>query len=185
MNLGSTVKQRRLSLGLTLEELSRLTAFSVGYLSKLEHSESIPPLATLQKLALALNMDMMDILNTDICEEKSADNDISVFRGKDLKKEHAESGNYFSYPIIKDHKNRVIAPFIMCVESGETEIFTHDAEEFIFILEGNITLRYKDNDYILEKGDSAYIDSRRPHSFINEEPDKAVILTANYIYRRF
>ena len=73
----------------------------------------------------------------------------------------------------------------MCVESGETEIFTHDAEEFIFILEGKITLRYKDNDYILEKGDSAYIDSRRPHSFINEEPDKAVILTANYIYRRF
>jgi quercetin dioxygenase-like cupin family protein len=42
---------------------------------------------------------------------------------------------------------------------------SHEGQEFVIILEGSIELFYDGITYILNKGDSAYIDSSKPHTF--------------------
>ena len=179
---GIIIKQKRLDLGMTLEELSRQTAFSIGYLSKLERADSAPPLATLQKLAEVLDIDMVDLLNIDRTPSDSGDKDIKLCCTPDFSDSADE---HSSQPLMKDFKNHAIVPFLMRVMPGQTEIFTHDAEEFLYVVEGEVTLNYKHKDYKLSKGDGAYIDSRKPHSFINRGSVPALVLTANHIYRRF
>ncbi len=180
---GIIIKQKRQDLGMTLEELSRQTSFSIGYLSKLERADSAPPLATLQKLAEVLDIDMVELLNIDDRGvSESGDKDIELFHTPDFS-DAAE--DHSSQPLMKDFKNHAIVPFLMRVMPGKTETFTHDAEEFLYVIEGEITLDYKRKEYKLKKGDGAYIDSRKPHSFVNSGRTPALILTANHIYRRF
>lgn len=181
---GIIIKQNRLKMKMTLEELSQQTSFSIGYLSKLERAESMPPLATLQKLAEVLDINMMDLLDPQQSSPENADKDIEICRK--LPAEPLPQGEVSrSEALMGSHKNRAILPFLLRVNPGETETFTHDAEEFLYILEGEILLIYKNKQYTLKQGDSAYLDSRKPHRFLNQTDQPATILTANYIYRRF
>jgi len=178
---GVIIKERRLKNGLTLEELSQKTSFSIGYLSKLERAESMPPLATLQKLADVLDLDMTELLSIDDGVSETADRDIEISRSNT----HDFSGSYTTDTLFTSKRNRAIVPTLMRIKPGATDSFEHDAEEFIYVVEGSVDLRYKDSVYHLSRGDGAYIDSRKPHSFVNNGTGDAVIITANYIYRRF
>ena len=42
---------------------------------------------------------------------------------------------------------------------------THDGQEFVYVVEGAVELFYDGRCYRLEQGDSAYLDSSRPHTF--------------------
>lgn len=181
---GGTIKQKRQELGMTLEELSQQTSFSIGYLSKLERAESTPPLATLQKVAEVLDLNMMDLLDPHRNPSETADKDIEISR---FRYPEAPSEGEFSRSeaLMGGHKNRAMLPFLLRIEPGETETFSHDAEEFLYVLEGEVLLLYKNKQYTLRKGDSAYLDSRKPHRFINQSDAPVLVLTANYIYRRF
>lgn len=180
MNPGTVIKQKRRELGMTLEEVSRKTDFSVGYLSKLERADSVPPLATLQKLAEVLGLDMIALLNIGQAPSETGDQDIEICRAPVF-----AAGEHASQPLLRDFKNRAIVPFLMRILPGQTETYTHDAEEFLYVVEGEITLCYKENRYLLKRGDGAYLDSRRAHRFENNGNTPALVLTANYIYRRF
>jgi len=182
---GIIIKQKRQELGMTLEELSQQTSFSIGYLSKLERADSMPPLATLQKLAEVLNINMMELLNLEQQPSETTDKDIKINRRSKEPPHFEEDDISHSEALMSDYKNRAIVPFLLTVRPGETESFSHDAEEFLYILEGEILLIYKNKQYTLKKGDSAYLDSRKPHRFINQTNETVTILTANYIYRRF
>lgn len=179
---GEIIKQKRQKLAMTLEELSQETSFSIGYLSKLERGTSLPPLATLQKVASVLDIDMMQLLNSQEDHVISADKDIELSVRADAEDPKEQ---YTSRALLKDYKNRAILPLVMHIKPGQTEVFSHDAEEFIYVLEGEVVLNYKGKQHTLKKGDGAYIDSRKPHSFENLSEETASLLTANYIYRRF
>jgi transcriptional regulator with XRE-family HTH domain len=51
--VGKRIKARRLSKGITLQELAKKTGFTRGYLSKVENSTKAPPVSTLITLAKA------------------------------------------------------------------------------------------------------------------------------------
>ena len=181
---GIIIKQKRQKMKMTLEELSQQTSFSIGYLSKLERAESMPPLATLQKLAEVLDINMLELLDPEQAPSETADKDIEICRSR-IPEVLPEGEVSRSESLMGSHKNRAILPFLLRVNPGETETFTHDAEEFLYILEGEVLLVYKNRQFTLKKGDSAYLDSRKPHRFINQTDSVVTILTANYIYRRF
>ena len=42
---------------------------------------------------------------------------------------------------------------------------SHEGQEFVFILDGSIELFYDGRTHRLDKGDSAYIDASKPHTF--------------------
>lgn len=63
--------------------------------------------------------------------------------------------------------------------TDKPEMYTHIGEEFIYVLEGVITVFVDDREYELYPGDSMQIDSTMPHNWINKTNNIVKILSIN------
>src|SRR5690606_38958635 len=61
--LGRRLRECRLAQGLTLEKLAVKSGFDKGYLSRIENGKKVPPIATLSRLASALDTDISSFLS--------------------------------------------------------------------------------------------------------------------------
>ena len=190
MVVGQLIKKRRRNLGYTLEKLSQISNISVGYLSKIERSDKTPPLATLQRLASSLNVSVYELL--EVYEPTKAvgpdNHNIFIVKNRHFslpdQSEKGDSG-YSLIQLTNNYLRRYMSPFMMHIPPGNTEEFVHDAEEFNFVAKGPVKLRYEGVCHSFDEGDSFYFDSRRPHSFINENDYSVLVLSVVYIYRNF
>ncbi len=185
-NVNSKIKELRKSQGMTLQQLSELTDLSKGYLSKIESSNFVPRIQTLNKIAGALNADIGYFLEEYWIEKKKPQNFDLVKKDQHTLKlgEHPDFG-YSYISLLHNYKGKYMAPYILKIEEGSTQNFTHDSEEFIYILKGSLKFHYESKVYMLSEGDSLYFDSRLEHSLQNEQMKEAVILNIIYDYRRF
>jgi quercetin dioxygenase-like cupin family protein len=60
------------------------------------------------------------------------------------------------------------------------EMSNHDGQEFIFVLEGEISVRVEEEVELLRAGDSVYYDSSRPHLVKCHGKEPAKILAMIY-----
>lgn len=61
---GSSIKELRLSMGLSIRALARRADVSVAYLSKLERGESNPTIGLLRRIAEALNVPLETLVDS-------------------------------------------------------------------------------------------------------------------------
>lgn len=184
-NIGLVIKKRRRLFGITLDDLSKMTGLSIGYLSKLERSESAPPFSTLQTLARNLNITLSELIEDETAQGEESKHDISIIRSPQQNAISQTGENYMLFPLTTLYRNRNMSPFMLYIFPGKTEQFSHDAEEYNFVVKGPITLEYDNNFYPLNDGDSFYFDSRKNHRFINENDHSAMVLSVVYLYRKF
>ena len=78
-----------------------------------------------------------------------------------------------------------MTPFMLRIRKGETTVFWHGSEEFIYVAAGPVEFNYEGKTYQMETGDSVYFDSRLGHSFTNNMDKEAELLFIKYDYRRF
>jgi len=74
-------------------------------------------------------------------------------------------------------------PFIVDITPDHTDRpvkSTHEGEEFIYVMEGSVTVHYGSDVFELEQGDSIYIDSIVKH-LVTTKKDKARILALVYV----
>ncbi|MEG0894085.1 MAG: cupin domain-containing protein, partial [Oscillospiraceae bacterium] len=64
-------------------------------------------------------------------------------------------------------------------EDDSLEMYCHSGEEFIYVLEGVITVAVADEEYVLYPGDSIQIKSNDPHNWINRTNKIVKILSIN------
>ncbi|NQT58617.1 MAG: helix-turn-helix transcriptional regulator [Bacteroidetes bacterium] len=180
------IKEKRKKLGMTLQTLSSVTGLSKGYLSKIESSDFAPRIQTLNKIARALGTDIGYFLEEYKSEEKQSHNIDLVKRDQHPQKtgEHTSSG-YSYISLLHNYTGKYMAPYILKIEQGCTEKFTHDSEEFIFLMKGSLIFSYDGREYELNEGDSVYFDSRLKHSLKNDQMKEAEILNVVYDYRKF
>ena len=62
MKIGEKIREARKSKNYVLKDVSRITKFSMSYLSDIENDRSTPPLATLEILCKALDISLYDVL---------------------------------------------------------------------------------------------------------------------------
>lgn len=60
MNLGISIRKIRQAKGLSQGEMQKRTGILRSYLSRVENGHTVPSLATLQRLALAMNVALAD-----------------------------------------------------------------------------------------------------------------------------
>lgn len=186
MNAGEMIRKSRMARNMTLKQMSNLTSLSVGYLSKLENSDRMPPFATLQTIATALGIEIERFFNgQEEKAEQSVRGDIFFSRSEDLDLEPVGDQGYTLVPLIQSYHNKFMSPFLMLVYPGSTSRFSHDAEEFLYVLSGTIELYYDGNYYLLNQGDSVYFDSRKQHRLVNPGNDYVHLLSTVFMYRRF
>ena len=185
MKFNAKMKDMRDKRGYTLEKLAELTGFTKGYLSKIERSPKSPPFATVQAIAEALQVDIVELL--DGHAEALGSKNIDIIIGSDIALDGwKESSIVYSFkPLVNAYRNKYMSPFLFRVGKGTTDQMTHDSEEFVYVLEGNVQLNYEGKSYKLDKGDSFYLDARIKHSFVNSNDESALLIAVNYNYRRF
>ena len=173
---------------MTLEELASRSNLTKGYLSKVENGRRSPPVSTLQTLAVALRVDLAELLEDSASDPKLSDS-LEIVRATD--REEAElspvtTGEGYSYKaLVRSLKNKYMSPFLMVIPKGKTGAFSHDSEEFGYVVSGTVRFEYDGGNYTLGEGDSFYFDSRKSHRMINEKKEPAVVLAVNFNYRRF
>lgn len=166
VRVGEKIKVLRESKGFSLKELADLTGFSTALLSQMENHLVSPSLGTIIKLATALGVKVGDFLGETQGEpfaivRKDERRKISRFASKDGVKYG------YSYESLGfEKKDRHMEPFIVTLEPATiktSKISTHEGEEFIFVLEGEMEVILGNHTDILYPGDSIYYDSTIPH----------------------
>ncbi len=163
--IGGRIRQARLALGMTLEQLAGGTGFTKSYLSKIENSEKVPPIGSLARIAQALGTEMLSFLESP--GGNVDDNRVSVVR---VNERHRvlRGGSAFGYDyqsLAHKRRHKHMEPFVFTFPSKTSKpvFFEHVGEEFIFILSGRVEFEAAGTKWILESGDSVYFDSSFPH----------------------
>jgi transcriptional regulator with XRE-family HTH domain len=176
------VKYLRSEKGLSLSHLSNLTGFSKGYLSKIENGHHVPPFSTLQRIATALGVDLTYLFAPNTLE--TLDQKIVVVRKKERGKKSAElrATGIKRWPLADQKFGRNMDPYIIEIPSDNHQIFQFEGEEFHLVLKGRVELNYGPDRYILEEGDSVYLDANIPYTgrSIGEKPAKALMVQYHY-----
>jgi transcriptional regulator with XRE-family HTH domain len=181
--IAKNIKKIRLESRMSQERLAELSGITKGYISKIEKSATAPPLSTLSKIARALNVDITML--TAEGSEFPEDLDLCIVRkgkGKRISTATLEGYHYEALAHQKSGKN--MEPFLLMPAFDEKAIFSHDGEEFMYILEGVHEFIYDNKKYTLYEGDSVYFDSRIPHTGRSVGDKRAKILAVMYSYKR-
>jgi len=164
-DMGMRVKKARESRGLSIFDIYLRTDIDVDLLSQIEEGAVVPPLGTVIKIAKDLDLKMGYFISGEEGEAYTIvrRDDREVASRYDSSKEKHYG---YEYEPLAPHKmDRYMEPFMVTLEPSETEEerSTHDGQEFIFVLHGEMEVRLGEEIHILEIGDSIYYDSGVPH----------------------
>jgi quercetin dioxygenase-like cupin family protein len=162
--LGSRIHETRQLRGLTLQDLSSRTGISLETLEKVEANKMIPPLGELIKLGKALEMKMGYFISPGVEKPMTVvHSDKRPVVSRHGKKKSEQYG-YFYESLAPEKADRFMEPFLITMVPSEVkELSSHDGQEFIFVLEGEMRAQVGDQVEVLKAGDAVYYDSSHPH----------------------
>ena len=169
--IGSHLRQLRAKKRLSLAQVARTVGISVGFLSALERSQMSGSVGTLRKLARFYKtniLDFFDAAGTSSRQVQPTQRKV-LEAGPGVRMELLAWGN----TVMEPHLFRV-AP-----GAGSGDSYSHEGEEFLYILRGVLTITLKDEQYRLKTGDSFYFESATPHHWKNPGRAEAWLLWVN------
>lgn len=182
--IGRKISTLRLLKKIALEDLAIKTGLSVEQLNSIESGSSIPSLGVLIRLTRAMGIRIGTILDDTVKEGPAvirSDEHQSTLSFSTSDDENREHLTFFS--LAPNKTGRHMEPFIIDIvpnEKREPSKSSHEGEEFIYVLEGTITVHYGSDVFELEKGDSIYLDSIVNH-LVTTNINKARILGIVYV----
>ena len=153
LKMGARIKEFRENSYLTLEELAAQTDIDREVLSRIENSEFFPPLATLLKLANALDVEIVNFLQGRASVEK-----ISITRRNERvrigRRPHHRQGEVdYIYEALEIKQNfRHMDPFMVefpLQDISEMVFNSHEGEEFLHVFKGTVEFRSTDRQEVL------------------------------------
>ncbi|MBQ6767765.1 MAG: helix-turn-helix transcriptional regulator [Prevotella sp.] len=185
--VGSKIKGLRETKNLSIEEIAERSGLTVDQINSIENDQNLPSLGPLIKIARALGvrlgtfMDDNDAIGPVVCraEERERNTSISFSNGATDARKHMEY-----HPLAQQKAGRHMEPFIIDIHPGETPEFqlsAHEGEEFIYVMQGEVEVKYGKETYTLHEGDSIYYDSIVKHHVHGAPGKSAKILALVYI----
>jgi len=179
-SIGQRIKAIRSKRGLSLDDISKITGFSVKLLSDIESNAVKPQLGVIIRMSKALDSAFGSIVaeggsNLYSITRKDEGAFIASSTSRDGKKQA-----YMYKSLASDMKGRNMETFIVQLEANPgDDMSLHEGEEFIYVLSGVVSLKLGDDLFELEPGDSAYYVSTTPH-LVTARNGKASIVAVIY-----
>ncbi|HCJ58179.1 HTH-type transcriptional regulator PuuR [bioreactor metagenome] len=175
--IGQKINQIRNEKNMTLKDLSEKTDLSVGFLSQVERGLTSIAILSLKNIAEALEVDLSvffsppkkgrPIVLKSYEQEYFQHDKVSFIYSK------------LSGEIPDRNLEMMMVTLLPCDEEGSPAKAPHEGEEFIYVLEGILTLYYKDEEYVLYPGDSAHYEATEPHTWRNRTNKLVKLLSVN------
>ena len=135
--VGQNLRRLRNSLGLSLDEASKLTGVSKAMLGQIERGESSPTISTLWKISSGLKVNFTSLLDDE-------QNELVLVKKDDIKAIKEEEGKMVLYPIFQFSSKSGVDVFLVELDPGCKHISaTHKnvLEEMVLVIEGTLTLK--------------------------------------------
>lgn len=173
-DLGARIRRLRKKEGLSLEELARQTGLSVPYLERVEAREEIPTVGSILQLSRALALDASVLL-----PQAERQQQASRKRESYDKRKGAYGYKTLSPGAATLHLKAFLVTIDPHQDHGMVE-YRHEGEEFIYVLDGELTVTVGETRHELRRGKSLHFNSSVPHMLTNPGSDKTELLVVLY-----
>jgi transcriptional regulator with XRE-family HTH domain len=185
---GERIAEIRKTYSISREVLAERSGVSVDLIARIEDDAHIPDLAPLIKISRGLGVRLGTLLDDHeqlgpvICRAGEAASSSRFKTGLPDNADAKVGQHGMSFNALAADKNgRHMEPFIVTIEAdAQQEKSAHEGEEFIFVLEGNLSLEYGMDRETLKQGDSVYYDSIVPHRVFSADSAPVRILAVIY-----
>src|ERR1700735_4250623 len=169
--IGRHLRQLRARRRLSLARVAQAVGISVGFLSALERSRMSGSVGTLRKLARFYKTNILDFF------------DATGASGRQVRPEQRkvlEAGPGVQMELLA-WGNTVMEPHLFRVapKAGSGDSYTHEGEEFLYVLRGELTITLENEEFRLKAGDSFYFESATPHHWRNPGRAETLLLWIN------
>ncbi|RQD66773.1 helix-turn-helix domain-containing protein [Desulfonatronovibrio magnus] len=181
--IGHKIKKFRELEEITLDELVARSGLDKDYIAAIEDDDMYPSLGPLLKIARALGTRLGTFLDDTISQDplivrlSERQEEESLLKGK----ERPAALRFFS--LGKGKSDRHMEPFyieIFPVSDEEKKLSSHEGEEFIVVISGELEIVYGQETHVLKTGDSVYYNSIVPHHVSARNNEKAEIYAVLY-----
>ena len=181
--IGSKIRNLRESKEISIETMAQECGLKTQYLKAIEDNEHVPTIGELIKVVRVLGVRVGTILDDfsnegPVISRSSEWNNSPVLRGKE-----GDCGPMSYFSLSSKKHDRHMETYIVNLhhKEGDKQLSSHEGEEFIYVLEGEIEVRYGKEVHRLSDGDTIYYDSIVPHLVLPCNGKDAKLLSVVYI----
>jgi transcriptional regulator with XRE-family HTH domain len=181
-DIGNKLKQLRAKKKIALVDLGKHTGLSASMISQLENGKLVPTLPTLARIAMVFDVGL-DYFFSD----KKRRRMFGIVRAKERMRfpERSDSptpGYYFECLAFsaQDKSLQAYLAEFPALEPEAVSEHIHEGAEFFHVTKGRVAIRYQEEEFTLDTGDSVYFDASTPHSYRGLVPDEistAIVIT--------
>ncbi len=164
--LGARIKKYREQKSISLDDLAARTGLNQDFLRAVEDENVYPSLGPLLKIARALGVRLGTFLDDQITHDplivrlEERKEELSMLTGKN------KSVALRFHSLGRGKSDRHMEPFfieILPESAQDKKLSSHEGEEFIVVLSGEVEVIYGQETHTLKTGDSIYYNSVVPH----------------------
>lgn len=169
--IGPRLRRLRTKRAVSLAEVAAAAGISIGFLSALERSQMSASVGTLRRLARYYRTNILDFFDT---------TELNTRLVRPAKRKVLEAGPGVRMELLA-WGNKVMEPhlFRIAPDAGSGESYSHEGEEFLFVLRGELQIALDGEEYRLKRGDSFYFESATPHRWKNPGRSETWLLWVN------
>jgi transcriptional regulator with XRE-family HTH domain len=181
--IGAKLRTLRLKKKIGLVELGKHTGLSAALLSKIERGRLFPTLPTLLRIALVFGVGLEFFFAG--AREKPL---VAVVRKRERvqlpdrpgAREAAYRFESLDFPATERRFNCYYADFLT-LTADKQRPHAHPGVEFIYAIQGELSVRLGEEEHVLDAGDSMYFDSSVPHAYRRSggRTCSAIVVTAS------
>jgi DNA-binding transcriptional MerR regulator/quercetin dioxygenase-like cupin family protein len=170
-SVGPRLRRLRAKRGVNLAEVAAAAGISIGFLSALERSQMSASVGTLRRLARYYRTNILDFFDA---------TELNTRLVRPPKRKVLEAGPGVRMELLA-WGNKVMEPhlFRIAPKAGSGESYSHEGEEFLFVLRGELRIALDGEEYHLKRGDSFYFESATPHNWKNPGRTETWLLWVN------
>ncbi|MGE1063540.1 XRE family transcriptional regulator [Megasphaera paucivorans] len=170
------LKELRTERNLTLGQLSKISGISKGMLSDIEKGSSNPTINTIWKIANGLNVPYTRLM-------EGIENEATLVRRNEAVMQSNETKHYRVYCYFPSTPVRNFELFYVELDphtSNASIGHSKKAQEYIYIMNGELELTTSAENYTLKEGDSLAFDSSINHTYMNRQTTLLKFIVINF-----
>ena len=163
LNIGERIRLLRISQNRTLQEVADKCDLSKSMISKIENNRAIPSVAALVKISQCLGTNISNLL-----EQDGWQNTILTSKHKAESSLTLTDKGYSIFPFASEYHEKKMQPFLFVAKRHEVKPHrvSHEGEEFIYVIKGEMKMQVGEIEYHLKEGDSLYFNALQKHGIM-------------------
>ncbi|MCC6146252.1 MAG: helix-turn-helix transcriptional regulator [Anaerolineaceae bacterium] len=175
-DIGIRIRRRRKVLGFSMRELAEKANLTAGFIGQVEQGKSTPSLATLIRIAEALQAPMSTFLDNKF-EQEGSTPPASVEQSSDTTKMPPQNRKLDM--LYRDFGRKMEILRTRMLPGACAEVFPLDepTEQIVYILEGELKITLTSGEHILRSGRFLYYDGNSLQKYEAFSDEEVVFLT--------